>query len=252
MNPFIVFWRAARDLFDDLFLLIAVNIIWLLIAGPLLAVSVFLALNSLALPAAVVLVLNVLLFGPATAGLFVVAQRITEGRVATVRLFFEGFTVWRGRAWQVYGIWTLGLVTLVFNLAFYTQIGGALGLGLTIFVGYLVATWCMLLIYLGPLMILQEEFSLRLIWRNAAVMTLGRPIFTIVTAILMAVLIGISIFAAILPVLMTITLLALWGMRAAIAIVTADQERQRALEEAVEAEPTSAGKGRSGQVRPRK
>lgn len=252
MNPFIVCWRAARDLFDELFLMIGINVIWLLIAGPLMALAIFFALNGLALPAAIVLVVNVLLFGPANAGMVVVSQRIVEGRVASVRLFFEGFRTWSRQAWQVYGIWTLGFVTLAFNLAFYTQIGGGLGLGLTILVGYLTITWFMLLIYLGPLMILQEQFNLRLLWRNAMVMTLGRPIFTIVTALLMGAIIALSAVVAILPLLLTFSLLGLWGVRAAIAIITADQERQKALEENGESDHPTAERGRGGQVRPRK
>jgi uncharacterized membrane protein YesL len=252
MNPLIVFWRAGRDVFDDLFVLIGANLLWVLIAGPLLIVTAILAFSATPIYAAITAMLSVLLLGPASAGLLTMAQRIVEGRVAPISLFFEGFRQHYRISWIVYGLWMLGLVTLIFNLIFYAQLSGFFGSFLTILFTYFVVAWFTLLIYLGPLMLLQEEQRLRLIWRNAFVMAFGRPIFTLLTAIIMALVIALSAFVVILPVLLTIALLIVWSMRATVAIIANDEERRAAREQQADGTPVPiAERGRGGQIRPR-
>ncbi len=253
MNPFLIFWRAGRDLFDELFLMIGVNVIWAVMSCPLIVVAVFFFGNSLPIVAAIALILNVLLMGPASAGLLAVAERVIEGRVAPLSLFFEGLRAHYVLSWQVYGIWMFGFVTLLFNVAFYFQVGGWLGTFLIVIFVYLTATWSMLLIYLGPLMVLQEQRGLWLMWRNALIMTFGRPLFTIATAILMALIIVLSIFVVILPLILTFSMLTLWSMRATLAQIASEEERRLRREQGdVIAETPTAERGRSGQVRSRK
>lgn len=254
MNPFIVFWRAARDVFDELFVMIGANVLWVLIAGPLFVLTIFLTLNAYPIYAALSALANVLLFGPANAGLLAMAQRISEGRVAPLSVFFEGFRQRYLFSWKVYGIWTVGLITLVFNLAFYAQRADFLGAFLTVLFIYFIAAWSTLLIYLGPLMLLQAQPSVRLVWRNAFVMSFGRPLFTFLTSLLMLIIIVLSIVVIILPVILSIALLTLWSMRATIAIITNDEERRLAREQGDDgaAEQAITEKGRGGQVRPKK
>ncbi|MDZ4722042.1 MAG: hypothetical protein SH847_26575 [Roseiflexaceae bacterium] len=255
MNPFIVFWRAARDVFDELFVMMGANVLWVLIAGPLFVVTIFLTLNAYPIYAAIAALVNVLLLGPASVGLLTMAHRITDGRVAPIGLFFEGARQHYLLSWKVYGLWTLGLVALIFNLAFYAQLEGFFGAFLTVLFIYFMAAWCTLLIYLGPLMLLQEQQRLRLLWRNALVMAFGRPLFTFLTALLMSLIIVLSIVVLILPVILTIALLTVWSMRATIAIITADEQRRLEREQALNpdaAEPVVTEKGRSGQVRSKK
>ena len=253
MNSLLIFWRAGRDLFDELFLMIGVNVIWALMCCPLIVAAVFLFGNGIPILAAVALILNALLMGPASAGLLAVAERIIEGRVAPLSLFFEGMRTHWVLSWQVYGIWMVGFVTLLFNVAFYLQIGGGFGTFLIVLFVYLTATWSMLLMYLGPLMLLQEQRGLWLLWRNALIMTFGRPFFTIATAIMMALIIALSVFVVILPLIMTFSMLAIWSMRATLAQIASEEERRRRREEGdVIAETPTAERGRGGQIRPRK
>jgi uncharacterized membrane protein YesL len=252
MNPFVVFWRAARDVFDDLFVMMGANLLWVLMAGPLLILTLFLTLNAYPIYAAIAAMVNVLLLGPASIGLLTMAHRITEGRVAPIGLFFEGIRERYLLSWKVYGLWTLGLVTLIFNFAFYAQLSGFFGAFLTVLFIYFTAAWCTLLIYLGPLMLLQEQQRLRLLWRNALVMAFGRPVFTFVTSLLMTVIIILSIVVIILPIILSIALLTVWSMRATIAIIASDEERRLAREQGGESETITAEKGRGGQVRSKK
>lgn len=253
MNPFVIFWRSVKDLFDELFALIAANLLWVLCSFPLFGFAFFLAINGAPIPAAIAALVGVLPFGPATAGLFAMAQRVTEGRVASWQVFFEGFRQYRTVSWQIYGIWMFGLLAILINLWFYLQLGSILGVFLTVLFVYILAVWWTLLIYLGPLIIIQQEKRLRLIMRNALVMSLGRPLFTLFSGLMMLIIIGLSIWLFILPLLITFALLALWGTRATNALI-ADAEARRLAREEQQANATVVKlteKGRGGQIRPR-
>src|SRR5262245_54429329 len=108
MNIFRTLWKSIKDLFEDLFVLAIVNLLWLLINAPL-AVVAFLSLgNRVALY--IVLLLGVLTLGPSTAGLYAVAERVTEGRTSSWRDFIAGLRAYPKLSWKVYGLWMLGLV----------------------------------------------------------------------------------------------------------------------------------------------
>jgi uncharacterized membrane protein YesL len=255
MTIFRVLWLSLKDVFDELFTLMAVNLLWVVLSAPLIVVAVLLfSAGSVAL-AIIATLLAVLPLGPSNAGLYTVAQRVSEGRVIEWRLFFEGFRQYLRLSWQVYGLWAVGLILIVGNLGFYSGIGAGLGAVVPILLLYLLLVWFGLLIYIGPLMVLQTDKRLRVIARNAFLMVFGRPIFTLVTLVLMALLgVVLSTFLPILPLLLTFAFLAIWSFRATTALV-ADAEARRAAQDeraaASVSNPTSTEKGRGGQVRPR-
>jgi len=251
MNIFRTLWKSLRELFDDLFILAVVNMLWILINAIafLLILGAYAsgspALNGLAL------MLSVISFGPSSAGLYAIAERVTEGRTSSWRDFIAGMRTNARISWQVYGVWMLGLVIILFNLQFYSLNGTQISALLSVVFLYLLVVWLGLLIYIGPLMILQTDKRLRVIARNAALMTFGRPIFTIVTLVLMAVIMISSIWLIILLFVVTFSFLALWGFRATLTLIAeAEARRMTAEEKAAQAEANGA-KGRGGQVRPR-
>lgn len=251
MNPLRIFWTSGRELFDDFFLLMGINLLWLLMVGPLFTLALFLVSQGLFVYAILVALLNVLLLGPANAGIMQVAERITDGRVAAIATFFEGMRQYRNLSWKVYGLWMLGFIACASNVWFYVQMTGTLGVFLTILFSYLLAIWCTLLIYLGPLILLQNTPSIRLIWRNAAVLTFGKPVFTLITAVMMVAIIGLSLWVIVLALLMTFSFLALWSMRSTKVLVADAEARLNARNE----EPPQELSGERvprGQVRPRK
>lgn len=251
---FKAFWQSVKELFDELFALAIVNLIWVVINLPLALIAGTLLLNNALGAAGIVALLAVVPMAPATAGLYTVAQRVTEGRVISWRVFFEGFREYRMISWQVYGLWALGLALILVNIQFYLQLNSTIGSFLTILFLYLLAIWFALLIYIGPLMLLQTDKRLRVIARNAFLMVLGRPVFTLSTVIMMAVIIVVSVFLRLLPFLLTFAFLALWSLRATMALI-ADAEARRIARD--EAAAKAAGnranveKGRGGQIRPR-
>lgn len=251
MGPFTTFWLSAKDLFDELFALMIVNLLWLAISAPLMIVAGLL-INAGALGLGLlVALLSVLPAAPATAGLYTVVQRITEGRVTTWRLFFEGFRAELLPSWRVYGLWAFGLLLIVVNVRFYNRIDSTLGSLLSILFLYILLVWLGLLIYIGPLLLLQSDKRIRVIARNAFMMALGRPLFTLITLILMALVAFASAWLVILPFILTFAFLALWSFRATTRLI-ADAEARREAREAKAAPEPPPAKGRGGQVRPRK
>jgi len=255
MGTFRVFWLSIKDTFDEMFSLVVINLLWVLINAPLMGLAAFLIIEGATVPGIVVLLLAVLLMAPANAGLYTVAQRVTEGRVVSWRLFFEGFREYLMLSWRVYGIWTLGLILILSNMSFYARMGSNLGSFLLILFVYFLFVWVGLLIYIGPLMLLQSDKRIRVIARNAIFMVFGRPVFTLITLVLMALL-GVGLGAVsygLLPLVLTFIFLAIWSCRATTTLI-ADAEARRATrqEQAAEAaNRANTDKGRSGQIRPR-
>lgn len=254
---FRVFWRAIRDVFDDMFLLILTNLVWSVMTWPLLGLALFSGLNNFAVPATVFALLSILPLGPAMGGLYTIAQRSTEGRTSKISNFFEGVREHAKFGWKVYGCWMVGLVAIIYNLGFYGSMASAVGSFLYVLFLYILAIWFALLIYIGPLMLLQSDKRVRIIARNAALMAFGRPVFTLVTFVLMVAVTALSVglTIAIIPGLILFSLLAVWSFRATTKLIEDAEARRRLAEEQAAAATNgprySSEKGRGGQIRPR-
>jgi hypothetical protein len=253
-RAFRALWQALKDLFDDFLLLITCNLIWSIISLPLLIATYFMLLEFGIWPALLVELLAVVPLAPATIGLYVIAHRVSEGRVSKVRDFFAGMRRYAVPAWRTMGAWAVGLVLIQINLSFYTNMGNFLGAVLYGLFLYLFFVWFGLLIYIAPLMLLQTSPDLKTIARNSFMMALGRPVFTLITLVLMAIIVFLALsFVPILLLLGVVALLVQWSMRATLELIKESEER-RAAAEAAKAAANPAlleEKGRRGQVRPK-
>lgn len=247
MNIFRTFWRAVRELFDEMFILFITNLLWGLINLPLIFCVVLVVLSASPVMLVVALVVALISFGPSNAGLFTIAQRVTEGRTSSWRDFIAGMRSYARLSWKIYGLWVVGLGLILFNLQFYNMNGSQIAALLSVLFLYLLLVWCALLIYLGPLMLLQEDKRVRTIARNAALMVFGRPVFTLGTLVLMIIIAVTSIWIPILAFAISFAFLGLWGFRATLTLVAEAEARQERLA----AGNAPAAKGRGGQVRPR-
>ncbi|NOK57591.1 MAG: hypothetical protein GFH27_549303n144 [Chloroflexi bacterium AL-W] len=254
---FKVLWLAIKDLFDELFVLMGVNIVWILINLPLFGLTFIFANPDTLFLASITLLLSILTLGPTNAGLYIVAERVTEGRKIGVGTFFEGLRSHVRLSWQVYGTWMFGLLLILVNLQFYAGMGNVLGAFLLVLFLYILLIWFGILIYIGPLMIIQVDKRLRMIARNALLMTLGRPLFTIGTLIVMGLISVVSFIVGILVLLVTFSFFALWGFHATNKLIKDAEDRRAKMEEKTQQKATAAGnpysteKGRGGQIRPR-
>ena len=249
MNIFRTLWKSLKDLFEDLFILALVNILWILINAPFAVAGFFALNNSTALY--IVMLLSVLTLGPTNAGLYAIAERVTDGRTSSWRDFFAGMRANSVLSWKVYGLWMFGLVIILVNLQFYSLNGTTITSILYVLFLYFTVVWFGFLMYIGPLMQLQTDKRIRTITRNAALMTFGRPLFTLVTLALMAIITIASIWLPILFLLATTSFLAVWSFRAVLTLIAEAEARRTAAEEKANAVNTTADKGRGGQILPR-
>jgi uncharacterized membrane protein YesL len=248
VNPLAVFWAAIKDLFEEFLLLIICNLIWAFMSLPLLGLALTMIEPLGLVPAIITSLIGGVPAGVASVGLAFVAHRVSDGRAIKLGHFFEGMrTYWRPGA--LLGVlWLFGLAVILVDLGFYGSMGNLLG---SLMVGlwfYALLIWLGALIYAFPLLLLQDKPNLRIMARNALLMTLGRPLFTLATLILMSFIAGLSSVLVAPIFLLTFSLFTLWGMRATQALIAADLARREALDQTAEA---PAEKGRKGQVRPK-
>ena len=254
MGVFRILWLSIKDIFDELFSLVLINLLWVLISAPLLLLAVVLLSAGSTTLSAVVALLAVLPMAPSNAGLYTVAQRVTEGRVISWRLFFQGFREYLQLSWRLYGLWMIGLLIIVVNLGFYSRMESTIGSVLLVLFLYFLLVWFGLLIYIGPLMLLQTDKRIRVIARNAFLMVFGRPFFTLIMLILMGLLgVALGVVVPFLPLLLSFAFLAIWGFRGTTTLVADAEARRLARQD--QAAATNArlntDKGRGGQIKPR-
>lgn len=176
-----VAWFSVRAVQDDLIALSGVGLAWFALAV-LLPYAAF-WLVSAYLPVAIIKVPVVLLSlipaAPATAGLYVVAHRVARGQNIKFRFFWEGLKTYLGSSLKLGALIALSGAILAFDLYFYLRaeqlVFRAIGfLGL-----WAMAFWLALQLYLFPLLVHQEDKRLKVVIKNAAMLTLAYPFFSL-------------------------------------------------------------------------
>jgi hypothetical protein len=250
-NPFQALGKALRDLFDDLFVLLVCSLIWAAMSLPLWALALSALAEGAPLAALLIALLGALPAGPANAGLFYVAHRVTEGRATRIADLFAGMRLYLRPTLLITFIACGGALLILFNLGFYLGISSILG-GLLLGLGlYLLLFWLGLALYAYPLIMLQEDPALGLIGRNALLLSIGYPIYTAVTLFLMAVVLVISLILVVPMVLFTPALLAVWATCATRALIADARRRREEARARAAGPPPAEERGRKGQVRPK-
>lgn len=160
--------HAFRDWWDEMFLMVGVNLMWALLAIPVITLF------------------------PATMGAYNLTYDKAHGRRVEFELFWQGFRQYFGKAWALGAINLVVTILLIVNILFYLNQPSWL-FYLTILWIYLIIIWLGVLTYVFPLAIEQEDKSIKLIYRNAVLLAVGRPLFTLVIALVQLLLLGISI-----------------------------------------------------------
>ncbi len=247
-RAFQALWLTTKDLLDEFLVLMVCNGIWSVISLPLILLALFLGVNGSIALALGTLLLSVLPMAPATAGLYYMLNRLTEGYAIKISDLFSGMRRYAIPAWKNFGFWMLGLIVILINLQFYNAVTNVFTAILVLLWFYALLVWLSLLIYLFPLLMLQSNASLRLTARNVFVMTLGRPFFTVVTMMLMSIVVAINYVLPFLAPIVTVVFLALWSMRATRMLV-AESEARRTVEQPATPPPKVEQEGRRRQAR---
>ena len=211
---FRVFWEALKGLWEELFLLILMNIVTVLLALP------------------------VVTFPPALAGLWNAANLVAKGKSIHWSDYFEGFRNYFWKAWKLALLDILVAVIVFTNIRFYTpgiapfKISPTLSLWLqALFVG-IASLWLVIQVYPMALLLEQEDQRLRVALRNAAVLFVANPGFTIVLVVLLLVVAAVSTVFPVLWFVVTIALFAVVCNKAVLYLLEVHRERARAEAEA--------------------
>ncbi|RLT38244.1 MAG: hypothetical protein DWI57_12365 [Chloroflexi bacterium] len=168
-------WRTLKVLYDELFLWVWLSVLWW--AGTLLI-----------LPAA-----------PVAAGLYAVANRSANYKRVDSGFFWDAAKSQIKRSWLMVGTSLILHIAVLMNIAFYANSAVSWARFVTILWLWVIALVMMGSQYFLPLFWQQEDPSLRLIIRNAFILALQHPLYTLLMLIFQIALIVIS-FATVLPI----------------------------------------------------
>jgi len=224
-HGFRVFWEALKEFWDELFLLMLMNVV------------------------TVLLVIPVVTFPPALAGLWGAANLVAKGRAIHWSDYFEGFRRYFWKAWGLALLNILVAVILFTNIRFYTPANVPFDISPSVsqwiqafFVG-MALLWVIVQMYPLALLFEQEDQRLRVALRNAAVLLITNPGFTIVLLLLLLIVAAISTAIPLLWFMVTVALLAVVCNRAVLHLLEPYRERARAE---AEGEDETSGEGDPG------
>jgi uncharacterized membrane protein YesL len=201
-----VVWFAIRSMYDELFPLSGMGVIWFVMAvvpplGVFELTRTYLP-NNPALGIVLVL-LSLIPAPPATAALYYVTSFIAREKRIEFNYFWQGFKTYFWKSWAVAGVLLVTGAILIVDLMFYLRSSNTL-FAIVGFLGiWALVLWLAIQVYLFPLMIRQEDKRLRLILKNGSLLTLAYPVFAL------GILIAIVLFTA-LSALLVILLPTLW------------------------------------------
>jgi uncharacterized membrane protein YesL len=191
---FAVTWFALRAVYDEMYALAGMGLIWFLIA-----VAVPYGLTWLARLAgspalfAFALLLALIPIPPITGALYYVASYIAREKRIEFAYFWHGFRQHFWHSWQVGGVILLSGAILVVDVYFYFTVG-SLAFSIIGFLGLLALLfWAAIQIYLFPMFFALETPSLRQALRNAGLLVLAYPLFALGIAIVTALATALSV-----------------------------------------------------------
>ena len=175
---------SVAHVFTHVFASVTGNLVAAVLSIPFILAVGVVALSSRSfslLPLGVALFVGVLP-NPCTAGVHVMAHELATGGYLTFSDYWEGLRRYArpaGFAWLLSFAVT---VVILGNMAFYAHSAGyatgtlrAVGLPLFLLWLFLLVIWISIHLYVFPLLIEQEVKNIRLVYRNAALMVIGRP-----------------------------------------------------------------------------
>ena len=222
-HVFRVFWEALKNYWDELFILMLMNIVTVLLMVP------------------------VVTFPPALAGLWNAANLVANGKSIHWSDYFEGFRRYLWKAWGFALLNVVVLVVLFANFRFYAPGTAPFSIdpNLSIWIRALFAGVALLwlVVQMYPMALLLEQVDQRL-WvalRNAVVLLVASPGFTIVLVLLLLIVAVISTAFPVLWVLTSLALLAVVCNQAVLHLLEPFREQARAESEG-EVEPLEEGR----------
>ncbi|MFL7790993.1 MAG: hypothetical protein AB8I69_02550 [Anaerolineae bacterium] len=245
-----VLWDSIKATWEDLFTLMLMNLatvspIILSVALSYLMAELWQAgYQKMGAILAILGLLPLLLLPPAMAGLWNAANRVAEELAVHWSDYWDGF---RRYFWKSLGLALVNVLMLAIlgaNVWFYApgnnpwSLDPSLNQAIQIFFVILIALWLIYQMYPLAMLLEQTDQRLRIAFRNAGVLLITRPIFSILIGLALAVVIAISTYPLIAPwFLITLSLTAVVCNKAVKHLLIPHRERAAEAEEENEDEP---------------
>lgn len=217
VNPFAIIWRGIVDVYGELFPMVGMNLIWLVINIPVVAVlTTLLALFKVPgqIGFVVAMLFAVLAPNPAAVGIHNYVNELAKEERVDFDLFWTGLkTLWR-RSLILLLIGIVVTILLGVNFWFYFSSTVTVLRYLAILWFYVLLLWFTMLMYMNPLLVEQQAKSYRLILRNAFILALDNIIPSLLLLIVLVALSALSIGIPLLIALVSGALVADVEMRA--------------------------------------
>lgn len=212
MKAFLIMGRTLKAAYDDLFLCVFLSIaFWV---GALALPLIF---NSLArlvnLPLTVVAPVTILLMLPAapvTVGIQKVANRIANYLRVDNSFFWEGTRQYIGQGFLLFALNLLIPAAIGFNIWFYFNSQGWLPIIGVAWI-WLLLLWLLMGQYTFPLFWQQDSPDLKLVLRNAALLAVRHPLYSLLMLLFQLVLLVASAALTLPMILLAPGLIALAG-----------------------------------------
>lgn len=227
-----VAWFAIRTLYDELFLMGAMGFIWFLVALALpYGVSYLVSMaGSVGLTLAAVAI-SLIPLPPITGALYSVAIHLAREERIEFGYFWAGFKAHFWQSWKVGIVALLGLGILVVDVLFYL---GSENMAFKV-VGFVVLWvllfWALIQIYLMPLSLIQEDPRLRIMLKNASLLTLAFPLYGVTILIVAVLATALSVVIVVLLATIWMPFVAILFCRAAISSVREVEAIQKSQQE---------------------
>jgi len=233
MRAFTVAWRSFVSLYNELFLMIGMSLLWWLTGGFFIALAVLLGLvmfdpssqnadllrptpggsGWLALITPIIAIIAIIAIpaGPAAAALANVTHRVARDLRADRSFFFDGFREYWKKALGVSAILAFVMSMLILNLLFYISRSEPFLQALSLLFVVLLLFWLSVQIYAFPILVGMKEPSVVGAIKMALMMAFANPLFSILIIVIAALLTGLSAVLVILVLLMWPAMMLLLG-----------------------------------------
>jgi uncharacterized membrane protein YesL len=206
MNPFRILWKSLADVYDNLFVAVGMNVVWLVLsipAIPLIDIVLNRVLGLAPDPAFVIAAFLALLFpGPGSIGIHNFMNQLFKEERVEFSLYWAGL---RQLWWRALLLFLLVLVVdalLFVNITFYWSLEAPIKYVAIIWV-YGFILWTMMGLYMNPLLVEQSDKRFVLIVRNSFLLCLDNAVPTLIILIMLSLISVLSIGIVILVALVT-------------------------------------------------
>lgn len=200
MRAFSVAGRALFALYNGLFFLIGMSLLWWVTGGFLVVLAAIWAWSLFTVGGPWWLApLVAIPAGPAAAALAVVARRSARDVHVNRSFYLEGLkTYWR-QALALSAIGMIGLTLMSLNVLFYRFQQNVLLQALTFLWVYLILLWVSVQLYVYPILVSLERPTIWLALRTALAAAFANPFFSLLLVLIAAAL---TVLSVVLPILL--------------------------------------------------